>query len=324
MLIAPELRALRVDDGPQCTAQAAMHASIAAWRESAPVRAVDEALAAYDAGAELGELPLLEALMTYRGAREYTATFVASVTGALERQPLGHVALRHAHDEERSSLVLSRAGRVTLALETRVRGGSTGEPAQCCVLTDIESRDIVLAGAMEGRLIQTREHADSWSFAVTPLALCRGNTSIRYGRRDVLAIDRIAGCFTTLRLQRRADVPEPARAYDIATGTQIGQASADVATSRRALMIALIGRMERAEDAPVLADVARGAGDPDLRWEAVRECLGLDTATGFRLLGELARRIGDPIRPDARGLHARLLAQHPQLATLEGDARCPG
>jgi hypothetical protein len=323
VLIGPELRALRADDGPLRTAQAAMHARIADWRDSAAVRAVDDALAAYDAGAEIGALTVLAELMAARGARDYADSFVAGLLRALGDQPLGHIALRHFHEGGRSSLVLSRVGKVTLSLETRVGVSLSEAPARRVVLTDMESRDVVLAGAMEGRLVRAQEGADGMSFAIVPMVLRTGDTSVRYGRREAMAVDRVEGRFTRLRLQRRGDIPAPARAYDLATGALIGQASADLANSRRTLMIALLGRMGRGEDAPVLAAIARDVGDTDVRWQAVRECLGLDTATGFGLLGELARRIGDPIRDDAAPLRARLLEQHPQLAALEGAPPCP-
>ena len=81
--------------------------------------------------------------------------------------------------------------------------------------------------------------------------------------------------------------------------------------------------MNRREDAPVLAGIARDADEVALRWEAVRECLGLDTATGFHLLGEIARRVGDPIQPEAAALRVQLLEAHPQLAALEERPQCP-
>lgn len=300
-----------------------MHRRISTWRDSAPVRAVDEALAAYDAGAPFDQIPVLGALMTERGARNHVDPLMTVLARTLGAQPLGHVALRHIHDGRRSSLILSRAGRVTLSLETRIGSPTPDLPARTCVLTDVESHDLVLGGAMDGRLIRAVEGEETASFAIMPLSLRTGDTSVRHGRREVVALDRIAGCFTRLRLQRLAEVPAPARAYDLVTGARVGQASPDVAISRRALMVALLGRMDRAGDAPVLADIARDAADTDLRWEAVRECLGLDTATGFRLLGELARRVGDPIQADAAALRARLLAQHPQLAALEDGSPCP-
>jgi len=323
VLIRSELRALRADDGPQRTAQAEMHRRIGAWRDSARVRAVDEALACFAAGERLADLPALAELTTYRGAREFVDALVAELVSGLDALPLAHVAFRHTHHAGRSSLMLSRAGRVTLSLECRTPAFAAGEDPSSCVLSDIDSWDVVLAGGMAGRLIRAREESGSLTFEQDPLVLRRGDTNGRRGNREVLAIEHIASCLTLLRLQRRAEVATPARAYDLATGALIGQASGDVRESRRALMVALLGRMNRREDVPVLAGIARDADEVALRWEAVRECLGLDTATGFRLLGELARRIGDPIQPDAAALRVQLLEAHPQLAALEERPQCP-
>ena len=52
------------------------------------LRAVDEALAAYDAGAEIDALTVLAELMTACGARDYADTFVAGVVRALGAQSL--------------------------------------------------------------------------------------------------------------------------------------------------------------------------------------------------------------------------------------------
>ncbi len=55
----------------------------------------------------------------------------------------------------------------------------------------------------------------------------------------------------------------------------------------------------------------------DLRWEALRQALGLDARAGMALLAELAERNDDPIGPPAARLRAGLIAAQPHLAMLE-------
>ena len=115
--------------------------------------------------------------------------------------------------------------------------------------------------------------------------------------------------------------PAPTREYDFATGALLRQAAGDVRASRHEAMLALLGRMGRAEAAPVMAAIAREPGDDSLRWQALRECLALDTAAGFAALCEVARAPDDPLAEPAGALRAQLLEAHPGLCSL--GAACP-
>ena len=57
-----------------------------------------------------------------------------------------------------------------------------------------------------------------------------------------------------------------------------------------------------------------------MRWQALRECLSLDTAIGFNALQVLAGRTEDPLHRPAGELLGTLLAAYPQLKDL---AACP-
>ena len=82
-------------------------------------------------------------------------------------------------------------------------------------------------------------------------------------------------------------------------------------------MLALLGRMRRAEAAPTMAAMAREAGPDGLRWQALREALALDTAEGFRALCHVARASDDPLAMPAGALRAQLVEAHPELLALE-------
>jgi hypothetical protein len=83
------------------------------------------------------------------------------------------------------------------------------------------------------------------------------------------------------------------------------------------MMLALLGRMDVAEAAPLMAELALEDSDSSLRWQSLRECLALDTATGFLALAALARRPHDPLAGPAGALRAQLVEAHPQLLSLE-------
>ncbi len=88
------------------------------------------------------------------------------------------------------------------------------------------------------------------------------------------------------------------------------------------MMTALLGRMERADAAPVLAAISLRPGEDSLRWQALRECIVLDTAEGFGALLAIARNAEDRLAGDAGALRAQLVEAHPQLLELE-KSQCP-
>lgn len=55
---------------------------------------------------------------------------------------------------------------------------------------------------------------------------------------------------------------------------------------------------------------------PHLRWQALRECLGLDSGAGFAALTGIAQRSDDPLAAPAGALRAQLLEAYPQLAEV--------
>ena len=78
--------------------------------------------------------------------------------------------------------------------------------------------------------------------------------------------------------------------------------------------------MGRSDAAPLLAAMAEEQGGTGMRWQALRECLGLDSALGFAALRTIAQRSGDPLAVPAGALAAQLLEQYPELAGVD---RCP-
>ncbi len=112
----------------------------------------------------------------------------------------------------------------------------------------------------------------------------------------------------------------PTREFGLADAKLVHQAAGNVRDSRVEMVMALLGRMGRADAAPLLADIAREPGSAALRWQALRECLALETLTGFTALSAIARSPGDELAPAAGALRAQLVEAHPQLKEIEA---CP-
>ena len=107
------------------------------------------------------------------------------------------------------------------------------------------------------------------------------------------------------------------REYRLADGRLVHQAAGNPRDSRIELMMALLGRMDRADAAPLLAGIAQEQGSDALRWQALREALALDTLAGFQALTAIARSDDDALAPAAGTLRSQLVETYPQLAGVE-------
>ncbi len=320
MHIGPDLSALRHDDAPQRAAQAALIAAARDWRARTDVAELQSELAGFSACRSIAECPLLAALFEdgNPSARAFVDDFNATVVAAMTRHRLGHVAMRHFTDGAVSNIMLAQAERVSLMLVALDGAALATRPAPVAVnFSPADSWDHILAGRAEATLIEARPAgAAQVEFHCRVAQLVPGKVIAREGSRQALAVDRVDGRLVSLRLVRRHQHPGPAREYDLATGKLIHQSAGDVRESRLEFMVSLAGRMGRADAAPQLAGIALEDWGEGLRWEALRQCLGLDTATGFAALGQLANRAGDPLAEPARSLRAGLITAHPQLQEL--------
>lgn len=293
------------DGGPLADAQGALLAARAAWRDDPAAAALSGALADYGAGAA-GD-PLGDGSL----ARAAVDGFVRKLLPALAANPLGHLPFRHGFDAKTGSLLLARAGRALLSLIAREPGRYE---RRAIGFDGGERHELVLAGRGLGRVVRRcgtalRSH---------PRPLAEG-VSIRLGPTDeALLVDRVEVRLVSLRLDRLPVRPPPLREYALASGDLLHQSASDPDESRAELAFAVLGRMGRADAAPAMAAIARdGAGSDHLRWQALRECLGLDTRAGLAALRAIAAGGGDPLRGPARALLDRLCTEHPALAAFE-------
>ncbi len=320
MLIRPELAALREDDRPQREAQARLVAGRQAWERAGRGVAILAGLAELARGAELDDLPLLAALFT--PGDPAARTVVDEVTGwlldELAEQPLGQVPFRHHSDGTVTTLLLARVGGATLALQAIDGVALARRPEPVSVsLAPVAGWDHVLAGHGWGQVVRLDGFDGGRARLVQqPLELAPGSVSHRLGGSAAQILRRVDGCLVTLKLQCRLGAGSVTREYRLCDGELLHQAAASARDSRLELTAALLGRMGRTDAAPLLAAMAREPGSPHLRWQALRECLGLDTALGFAALAAVAARADDPLAGAADGLRYQLIEIHPELARM--------
>jgi hypothetical protein len=320
MQFHPEIRAL-LDHPERLRAQQAAHQSAwHDWRAAPAQRVLFDAFSAFAAGTALSALPALSALFDGSDrAAGLARGLTRAVLPVLADARFGQVPLRHSTSRVSTTVLLAREGLATLSLVALDGTGLALNPvAQSAAFSPAEEWDAVIAGAGEGRLVERSLIGGAHSVAVHPLRFAPGLALGRDAEREALLVDRAKGALLLLRLQRRRPGPTPVREFDLADGRQIHQSAASARDSRHEIAVALLGRMGRADAAPVLAELATDVDRADmLRWQALRECLALDTLAGFRALAALACRTGDPLAPAAGALRAQLIEQHPVLAEIE-------
>lgn len=321
MQVHPDIAALRSDRAPQREAQTAILAARDGWAAEPGAAEMQAELEAYGQGAPLHACPVLEAMFTESGEAERLMDLMSlHYCRAIAANPIGHPPFRQGYDGKATSILLARTGRAQLIIQAREPGVLDNSSH---VFNDATRFDAVLAGAADARIVRIAERGDAGvRLTSEKLALRPGHRLAFDLNSEALVVDNVDRRLVVLRLLRVAEEPEPGREYDAASGKLLHQSAGRIGTSRREAIIALLGRMGRTDAAPQMARLAMDEGDLSLRWQALREALALDTATGFRALASLARRGDDPLAAQAGALRAQLLETYPELAQLE-TGQCP-
>ena len=298
-----------------------MDAACRQWRARPGAAEAMAELEAYGAGAALADCPQLTTMFAcgYK-AMDLVSSLFERLCDAVRNNPIGHPPFRHGFDGVASTLLLARSGRAQLLLQAREPGDHS---YHCATFSDAERRDMVLAGKGHARRIRIDGPVGERVTLVSETLIMHGGVHLAQDlSRECLLIESVETRLLTLRLMRAAAQPEPGREYSLPEGELLHMSAGDLVTSHRASMVALLGRMGRTDAAPVLAEMACAAGDSSLRWQAMRECLALDSATGFAALCQVAQSSGDPLAHEAGVLRAQLIETYPQLAQME-NATCP-
>ncbi len=320
MRVDPQIAALRSNRTPQRQAQAAMQAAIDAWRAEAQVAAIQADFARFGEDATLEQCPALEELFT---ASDRAEVVMASLTrhfcGAIKANPLAHPPFRSAFDGRASTMLLAKSGRAQLVLQSREPGHMAWPAAS---FSDTLRYDAVLAGRASATILRIHGPHEQVAFTEEAIML-EGGVRLAFDcASETLQPTMVERRLVTLRLLQTAASPGPSREYCRQTGTLRHRASGSLANSRREMMAALLGRMQRTEAAPVLARMAVRERDLSLRWQALRECLALDAREGFGTLCTIAALAEDELAGPAGALRAQLIETYPELRMLE-EQRCP-
>ena len=322
MHVDPRIDALRGDRIAQRAMQeAVMSAAEDCRREGGLSRVVGE-LEDYGAGAELAECGALQRLV---GAEEAARAVILPMIERLVRQqretPLAQLSLRHQSGTGFHFLQLAAKGSATLGLALH-DGMVPATSHVVATFPDADRHEIVLVGGAEIEALRiVTDCGDRVEVDRTARRVGRGDCIVLAGADCSRVVRRVRGCMLTLRLARVGDRPRPTRQVDLASGKVVHKASGNRRESQHEMMVALLGRMKRSDAAPVFADVARSGSD-HVRWQALRECLALNTGLGMDLLRTFASDSSDPLHSPARGLLSQLVERYPELEQAEEMLPC--
>jgi len=319
MQVQPKIMALRRDPSPQRLAQQCLEQALGAWRKLHRLGDIEAELGAYASGIDFDELAVLAGLFgPGTTGSDLVDGFVSAVSAAIRAHPFAQLGLRHFLDERTATLMLARRGSATLTLLAIGGTALPTAPPETVIFTQNQSIERVIAGSARAALVRGAEAPDRRVDLIQQSIDLRAGTVLhRDGSREALQFTRIDGVLVLLKLQRRLPGDEPAREYALTSGALVNQAAGNPRDSRIELAAALLGRMGRSDAAPYLAAIAEEHGGDSLRWQALRECLGLDTAAGFGSLCRLAANAADPLAVPAGALRAQLLEAWPQLTEID-------
>ncbi|WP_205651105.1 HEAT repeat domain-containing protein [Tsuneonella mangrovi] len=294
-----------------------------AWHARSEVVAAMDAMRDYAAGAPLAECPVLEPLVhDPKAAQAFVGDLVETVVEQMRLDPLVTIPMRFQYEHGYALVQVAAQGPAALALTMHDGFAFSQCPKQQTIaFVDAERHEVCLAGKARIRLV-TRSGGDQQArFAHESREFEPGDRLVQEGSRSARMFDSIDGRLVTLRLSRTANDPEPSREFRIDTGELVHRASGDRKSSRRLMALTVLARTKHPDAVPRLVELTH-SGDPDVRWQALRECLALDTAIGFTRLCAIAREPSDPLAGNAAALRAQLVARYPQLAELEREP-CP-
>lgn len=317
MAIHPDLMALRSDPAPQQHAHGALSGAIARWHDDALVRQIENEFQAFSQGADLaaqgGLTALFDPLDPIAGA--LIAQLIDPLVAALGAHPLGAVPLRHYADDQSATLILCTGGGAALSVQVLDPVGLARQrPAHSVTFAPGQLHERILAGSGAARLVTLGAvRPGGADLEIEELRLEAGQCLHRSSGEQCRMITALDAPLVLLRLQRRASGSALTREYALADGRFIAQAAASPRETRLELAAALLGRMGRSDAAPLLAAMAEEEAGQSLRWQSLKECLGLDTAAGFAALCRIAARAEDPLAAPAGALRAQLIEAYPQL-----------
>ncbi len=326
MQIHPDIAALRSDPALQRQAHAPMAAAYEGWQNGTLCKSVAAELANYAAGQTLAECEQLMRLVTdIEAAQGFVAEWQTGLLGALRDQPLGSIPSRHSISVGLTTVQLMTSGNARLSLLAYEERADIAEPTSV-MFTDGQAHEIVLAGKAHGiRYKCDPVTADRATIAAAPILYEQAYSISLNSASETRQFITVDGSILLLQLTRTPDRPQPSKAYALADGKLIHQASGNKRASQHFLALDVLGAMERADAVPVMTELALSRDEEvDLRWEAVRQTLSLDAGHGLSLLQRLADIPDDPLFVPSTALFQSLIQANAQIACLAKEtAPCP-
>ena len=309
MIVHPAIAGLRSRPAPQpCLA-----AALARWHAVPEVQAMVAGLAAFGAGAALDDVPALARLVgDHAFAAGLANGFITPVTAALAAEPLAQLPLGHSAAPGIARIRLATNGRASLALAAYAQARHR-QPASV-LFEDGEAHEIVIAGA--GQALCHRIDAQGLE---SRAVACRPGTRLtRGGASEARQFVAVTRPLLVLQLVREAAAPLPSCEVALPDGALIQTISGSKRASQAMMALGVLGALgHRRALEPMERLVRDTQGARDLRWEALRQVLGMDAVRGLALLADLAARDGDALALPAAQLQRSLLAAQPELARLE-------
>ncbi|KPF64826.1 hypothetical protein IP79_00895 [Porphyrobacter sp. AAP60] len=271
-----------------------------------------EGLEKFHQGAAFEDLPFLVRLMRdHAAARAFADALITPFLAALRAEPLAQLPLGHSSAPGMARLRMAthgRAGVTLLAIAPRARAMPVS-----VLFEDCEAHEIILAGECEAAV-----HRREAGGLVSEVQLCSAGTRFnRKGPDAARQIIAVARPLLVLQLTREPDHPQPSQEIATADGALLKVISASKASSQHMMALGVLGALEHHAALHPIARLAKdAAADRDVRWEAMRQCLALDTGEGLAVLAALARDPGDALQAAACALQRQLLAAHPDLAAM--------
>jgi hypothetical protein len=296
----------------QTVPQPEVDAAQAEWRAYPQTAAVMAALADYGAGAALDERSVLAGLLAdHAAALAFVEEFIDPLMKALRAEPLAQPAFGFSAMPGMARIRLGESGRAALSLAVFARRAPVD--AASVLFEDGEAHEIVLAGA--GQAARYRRDAALTCETVT---CAPGTRFLRARGHDARQITAVTQSLLVLQLTRAAVQPLPSREYALPEGRLIKAISACKRTSQQIVALGVLGTLAHRPALGAMERLALDmAAERDLRWEALRQVLGIDARAGMALLGRLAACGGDVLSAPAAKLRRDLIGAQPDLAALE-------
>ncbi len=316
----PAIANLRGNRAAQYLARDRIATAIAQWHKCLEAAQLSEALKQYAGGAALEDCQALHrTLNDVSTARSLIDDWQAIFSSALRDQPLSEMPFRHRVRGPIATIQLCAKGKAALSLCSLPRGAVLADQ-EGIIFSGRETCELVVEGRASGVRHRLSEASDTATLENEDAAWQAGDTikSFSTSARSILHIEQ---SLLVLQVSRAPVSPQAAREFSLQTGRHVRSACGDERTSQKFMALGVLGVLGGGRAALEMANVARNASlDRDLRWEAVRQLLALEPASGMRLLAELRTRSDDPLCMSAAKLAAQLVASQPQLGQFLKEA----